>query len=750
MKSYIIVLLSILCLHPFISKAQLSIDNLDTEYKIDFENTISNVNNGTFDGSGFANSASVGQLDADAWSIEGASDGDKDYGIENSSGDYARGSNNSGVGTGGIYAFEVENNNFSIGFQATGSDFTPGSIALKLENNTGEMIRGLSVSYTVWTYNDQNKSNSCNFSHGTSSNTSDSEPTINHSTATSKDDNPEWVSVNKNITLDYLYLLDGWDYYLKWSTDEISGSGSLDQIAIDNIKVYAYGSGFTTCVDEEFSDIFTTYEIAEGWEQNGFVDGDYYTDSDRYTSPPYSMKFKDDNDQLTTPLVENMLDISFWMERDPGPFTPTMLIETFDGTSWNVLENITNLNSNGEYYVYNFNTSPALLPNQKRVRFTYTKNGGFTAFDDVEIICEAGCVKSNPTAASTFTQGNTDYDKIEFSLSSGNGDNQIIFLSDAAITASPVDNTIYYSEDYGDGSELSADVFTVYKSTYDNTQTLEALEPGTKYHYRLFDYNCDLGKEKYSSTYTEGVIATKPNSADNFDVVCHNSNSILLSWEAPENEAIDGFLVVGRQSTNTPSVTARNHNPHHYTANSNWNLATEYSAGTQSKVLYCGSDTSINITQLSYNLDYSFQIYFYIGGTIDTVYSNSVTEYSTTTVENASNFAASALDEASDLSWLNPTDNSCYQSIQIIADTDNDIQTPNISYSANSTFGSGDITAQGGYVVYNGTNETVSLSNLTNGTTYYLNLFVYDGYQWSTGVQISVTPDNLHLFEKVK
>ncbi|WP_438969190.1 hypothetical protein [Nonlabens sp.] len=83
----------------------LQIDVVDTKYLIDFDNTVTNVNNGTFDGSGFALVPSTGQLDADAFAISGLEDGTTTFGDEQSGNDFGKGVSDGGVSAGGIYAF---------------------------------------------------------------------------------------------------------------------------------------------------------------------------------------------------------------------------------------------------------------------------------------------------------------------------------------------------------------------------------------------------------------------------------------------------------------------------------------------------------------------------------------------------------------------------------------------------------------------------------------------------------------------
>jgi hypothetical protein len=89
----------------------------------------------SFAGTGFAPSPAAGQLDSDTWALNGLSDGDTAWGGTYTTGDYARGIDEDGASTGGIYAFDVVSGagtDYILGVQPTDADFTPGAIYLRL------------------------------------------------------------------------------------------------------------------------------------------------------------------------------------------------------------------------------------------------------------------------------------------------------------------------------------------------------------------------------------------------------------------------------------------------------------------------------------------------------------------------------------------------------------------------------------------------------------------------------------------
>src|SRR5688572_21005505 len=121
-----------------------------------------------FTGGGFTPNPGAGQLDSDTWSVTGLTDGPLAFGGTGTSGDYARGSSSGGVSTAGIYAFDVGGGNVTLGFQATTDDLTPGELILRVENDTGQNLSGLEISYSIWVLNNDGRSNDVRFGHSAS------------------------------------------------------------------------------------------------------------------------------------------------------------------------------------------------------------------------------------------------------------------------------------------------------------------------------------------------------------------------------------------------------------------------------------------------------------------------------------------------------------------------------------------------------------------------------------------------------
>lgn len=220
--------------------AQMSITALNTEVIVDFDSSLSGVNNGTFAAGGIVASPSAGQLDSDAWRVTGLSAGDTTFGGDFTGASFTRGTSTGGVTAQGMWAFDTAGTggNWTLGIQPGGNDFTPGSITLRVQNNTGGTVSQWDLAYDLFIFNDQNRSNSWNWAWSTddisyttidtfsSAQGGDGSPSWNMAT------DPEALGVNASVT-------DGGFLYLQWFGDYVAGSGGRDEFAIDNISVTA-------------------------------------------------------------------------------------------------------------------------------------------------------------------------------------------------------------------------------------------------------------------------------------------------------------------------------------------------------------------------------------------------------------------------------------------------------------------------------------------------------------------------------
>jgi hypothetical protein len=216
------------CLLSVSSRAQLVISDPNLPTVVSFSG---------FNGSGFAPSPTAGQLDSDSWASTGWSDGDLAFGETRTTGDYARGASTGGVTTGGIYAFTVQAGNVALGLQPATGDWIPGTLTLRISNQTGASISQLDIAYQVWVRNDQGRASSFSFSYSPDGSSFTNFPTADVTSAATADASPAWVLIDRVISITDLNLANFGQFYLRWSGNDVSGIGSRDEFALDDISV---------------------------------------------------------------------------------------------------------------------------------------------------------------------------------------------------------------------------------------------------------------------------------------------------------------------------------------------------------------------------------------------------------------------------------------------------------------------------------------------------------------------------------
>lgn len=150
-----------------------------------------------------------------------------------------RGSDPDGVSTGGTYAFNVGAGNIALGVQPGETDFTPGYYELQVVNNSGATVDVWNVAFTSYVFNDQDRSNSFNFSYSTNGLDYTDVAAGSFTSSEAADGSPSW-----QIGADYADAIsasvtNGQSFYARFTGNDVSGSGSRDQFAIDDLAISA-------------------------------------------------------------------------------------------------------------------------------------------------------------------------------------------------------------------------------------------------------------------------------------------------------------------------------------------------------------------------------------------------------------------------------------------------------------------------------------------------------------------------------
>jgi hypothetical protein len=241
-KSRLLAASAVLLLGTLPASATLSITTTGAASVITFDSTLAGISNGQFTGAGFQSTPSAGQLDSDAWAVTGWSNGNLAFGGTQTTAntDYTRGAVTTAQTTGGIYAHGTTNRQLLI--QPGGSDWAPGTMTLRVANNTGMSINTWVISYDLFVRNDQARSNSFNFSYSTDGSTfittglADALFTYTSPAAAGV---TSLASVGSPSATISPTVANGGNLFFRWSGADVGGSGSRDEFALDNISITA-------------------------------------------------------------------------------------------------------------------------------------------------------------------------------------------------------------------------------------------------------------------------------------------------------------------------------------------------------------------------------------------------------------------------------------------------------------------------------------------------------------------------------
>lgn len=341
---------------------------------------------------------------------------------------------------------------------------------------------------------------------------------------------------------------------------------------------------------------------------------------------------------------------------------------------------------------------------------------------------------------------NISTNSVTLNWTNGNGSRRIVVLSSVnPVTFIPSDNTTYTSNtNFGSSTAVAANEYIVYDGN-SNTADITGLVPGTTYYTTIYEYGCNPGSEDYfiSGTPTTDIFLTEPENPTNFTKKCISNTSIDISWSAPASGNFDGYLLVVRENANPHGVNSID--PSSIIGeNLDYNIASTYgSTLPNTRYIYKGTNTNATVTGLTLGTSYTFKIFTFVDNGSLFEYSSGTSTTQIIAQENVINAIAIGDNGQVSVSWTNPN-NSCFDEILIVTNEtigisftpsgDGSAYTENSSYTAINQ------------VVYQNNGTNIIVTNLTNGTTYYFEIFVRNGTVWSSGIEVSATPNTQTIF----
>jgi hypothetical protein len=301
-------------------------------------------------------------------------------------------------------------------------------------------------------------------------------------------------------------------------------------------------------------------------------------------------------------------------------------------------------------------------------------------------------------------------------------DNYLVLMStSASLTNMPASGTVYAIDD----EVGNAKVVSISGPTFNAT----GLTPSTTYYFYVFStsgstcYNVILPLTGNTTTTTPPACTPPVTQATNLAANNITGTSMDLSWTRGSG---DNILVIARAGA---SVDAVIYNSIAYAQGS--------TIGTGNSVIYNGPATSFSYNApLTQNTTYYLSLYEY--NSADNCYLTPALTGNFTTLctnpVNVSALAGSAGNQQATASWTIPGA-ACFDEIIVVASNAPIVNTGDTyTAPANTAYTGGE------QIVYRGTGTTVTVTGLTNGSTYYVKAFSRKGTNYSAGVQITIIP----------
>jgi hypothetical protein len=143
-----------------------------------------------------------------------------------------------------VYAFDVANGGTpdpALGVQPIAADFTPGRFLFRVRNDTGTALLAIVTTIRIYNRDDQGRSNRLLWEDSLDGLAFTGFDADAVASPVGPDPSPAWVLARETSVVARFDpgLAPGAFYYFAFSGDDIAGSGSRDEFAIDDVRFVA-------------------------------------------------------------------------------------------------------------------------------------------------------------------------------------------------------------------------------------------------------------------------------------------------------------------------------------------------------------------------------------------------------------------------------------------------------------------------------------------------------------------------------
>jgi hypothetical protein len=403
------------------------------------------------------------------------------------------------------------------------------------------------------------------------------------------------------------------------------------------------------------------------------------------------------------------------------------------------------IGSSGVYVVYNDNGTSAtvsgLSPNTTYhfAALEYSGTGGYSEnyYVSSPATVSATTNTSEPAAQATgFVFTSFGVDELSFALTPGDGSNRIILVREGSpVDGAPADGSSYNADlDFGSGAEIGSGNYVVYNGNGDNA-AITGLDPNKVYYFAVFEYNGSGGTENYLTAdpleANRSTLAPEPSASATAEAATGVSpTEMTINWSNGDgNRRIVVFKAGTAVDASPVDGTAYIADNNTYTSGSQ--------LGTGNYVVYDGAGTSVTVYNLTPGTAYHYAVYEFNGQGDSANYKTaSPATGSQTTYEEAPSTASSGMSftsyTATSLTLeFAPGDGTSRIIIARPVDAVNVDPVNGTSYSADAAYGSGADLGNGNFVIYNGSDDQVTVTGLTPGVVYHFEVFELSCFPFS-------------------
>lgn len=400
---------------------------------------------------------------------------------------------------------------------------------------------------------------------------------------------------------------------------------------------------------------------------------------------------------------------------------------------------LTGAGNSGNVVVYNANGSSVTvtgLTSSTAYAFDiYEYNGsGATINYSAALTGNKTTLSVAPTLkASAIVFGTITTNSIQVSWTNGNGNRRIVVARLSSSNRTAPSHSVDYFVNSAAFSDFSNDSTGIgNRVVYDGngqTVTVTGLSTGTSYTFDVYEYNGTGNSIAYSDVFNASrtTLANQPTViASNLNFSNITQSSMTLAWT---NGNGSGRIVVARD-INTSRTSPTNATQYNVNSASYSNLNND-TTGTGNIVVYNGTGSTVNVTDLIPVSRYAFDIYEYNGSGLSTNYSSNLSGNEMTLDAEPSN-------QASNIHFTNITKTSFTINWNKGADADfsmvivkagapvDAFPSDGANYLASAIFGNGNELGSGNYITYMSSGNTMNLSGLTEGVTYHVAVISYN------------------------